>query len=222
MIKSTIGHINSCDIPSMSFRTFLKSLPLGPGRLLLDEFIISMILHLTTSKERPFVNPEMINKIVKLAVNTATQQTYQIIKQNQEQEKKTAHDRRLKNTKLLLKNYRFLKQHSNSIRLEINELNEILIMDSPNIDQIEIESIKKSKRRTLIMIKYVEKMLEIYESINEKRHKIISATYINDEKNEVKDLSKLYEVTPRSIYKEINLGVSELASLLWGVDSILL
>lgn len=159
----------------------------------------------------------MVNYIVKLATDRALT----FYKEQLEQEKAKKLDKRLKNTKLLLKNYRYLKQHTDSIRLEIDELNEILIMDEVNTNvTAEVESIKRSKRRTIIMIKYVEKMLEIYESINERRHNIIMSTYINEEKKSVKDLADYYQVTPRAIYKDINFSVNEIASLLFGVESL--
>lgn len=162
------------------------------------------------------MNIENTNYIVNLAVETALT----FYKEQVEAEKQKQLDNRLKNTKLLLKNYRHLKQHTDSIRLEIDELNEIIILDDINSETAELESIKESKRRTIIMIKYVAKMLELYESINGRRYNIIKCFYIDEEKTSVKDLADYYQVTTRFIYRELNNAVIEISSLLWGISSL--
>ena len=162
------------------------------------------------------MNIEATNYIVKLATETALT----FYKQQLEEEKTRIADKRNKNTKLLLKNYRYLKEHINSIRLEIDELNEIIILDDLNTDSFAIESIKASKRKTLIMLKFVDAMLSIYQDINPKRFDILNETYIIEDRKSTKDLADKYQVTSRNIYKEINLGIIELSNLLYGIDSL--
>jgi hypothetical protein len=160
---------------------------------------------------------ELIEQITVIATETATK----ILVAQKELESRAVIDRRLRNTKLLLKNFRHLKAHANSIRLELDELDELLILDSDEMDEIEVESIKKSKRKTLIMLAFISHMLELYRTINEKRHMIVVCLYIADEKNTVEELAMYYKCTPRAIYKELKSAVSEISALFFGVDSIL-
>lgn len=163
------------------------------------------------------MDKELVEQVTALATETALK----ILIESKEQEKKELADRRLRNTKLLLRNFRHLKAHANSIRLELDELDELLIMDLEHTDEVEVESIKKSKTRTLIMLGFINHMLELYRTINEKRHMIVVCLYIADEKNTVEELAEFYECTPRAIYKELRIAVSEISGLLFGVDSIL-
>lgn len=166
------------------------------------------------------LNQEMINRIVKLATITATEKVFKMIKEHQEQEKANLLDKRLRNTRLLLRNYRNLKEHTALIHLDIGELNQLLQLDPINLNTLEVESIKKSKKRTLIMVAFIEKMLEIYKEINPKRHDLLYSLYISDKKNTVQTLACTHNVSTRAIYKDLDLAFKEIGSLLWGVDSI--
>lgn len=91
----------------------------------------------------------------------------EVLEQEKEKEKKRKHDRRLRNVKLLLKNYRAFATHVADIKLEINELNKKLELDELDTDEFAIKSIMKSKELTLAMIKYINKTLEVYKLICE-------------------------------------------------------
>ena len=164
---------------------------------------------------------QLDDKLIKQIVDIATETTAKILAAQKEVENRTLIDRRLRNTKLLLKNFRHLKAHANSIRVELDELDELLILDSEDLDEIEVESIKKSKRKTLIMLAFISHMLELYRTINEKRHMIVACLYIADEKTSVEELANYYKCTTRAIYKELRIAVSEISALFFGVDSIL-
>lgn len=163
------------------------------------------------------LDEQMINYIVKLAVDSAINYL--------EDEKERARDRRLRNTKLLLKNYKNLKKHAASIRLEIDELDELLLLDALETDEFAVESIKRSKKRTLVIIKFIDKMLELYQSLctDEKecmKYEILYSIYIAEERASIKALADRYGVTTRQIYKILKNSVNEISILLFGIDTI--
>lgn len=160
---------------------------------------------------------ELMEQVTVLATETAVR----VVAEEKELEKKRIADRRLRNTKLLLKNYRHLKMHTNTTKLRINELDELLVLDLTEEGEFEVQSILKSKRKTLIMLQFVTYMLDLYKLINEKRYIIITSLYIADEKSSIEELANHYGCTPRAIYKELNNAVIEISTLLFGIDSIL-
>jgi hypothetical protein len=159
------------------------------------------------------MDKELVEQITVLATETALKVLAD--------EKKQIADRRLRNTKLLLKNYRMLTIHSKNTVLKINELNQLLTLDLTETGEIEIESIKKSKQKTLLMLNFIDRMLETYRVINEKRFVIVCCLYIAEEKTSVEELARYYNCTTRAIYKELNNAVSEISALLFGISSIL-
>lgn len=159
------------------------------------------------------MDKELVEQITVLATETAMQ----VIAN----EKKKDQDKRLRNTKLLLKQYRHLRTHATITASNINELNEMLLLDLSDVGELEVKSIKRSKQRTLLMLNFIDRMLELYRDINEKRFTIVVCLYIAEERTSVEELAMHYGCTTRAIYKELNSAVYEISSLLFGVDSIL-
>lgn len=83
------------------------------------------------------------------------------IRTEREKERKSRQDRRLHNTRLLLKNYRLLKEHTKGAIFNASQAKEraVDILDGLNDyemdDGLYIESIKKSQQRTLIILAHL-------------------------------------------------------------------
>ena len=152
----------------------------------------------------------------------------EVLEQEKEREKKRKHDRRLRNVKLLLKNYRAFATHVSDIKLEINELNKKLELDELDTDEFAIKSIMKSKQLTLAMIKYINKTLEVYKLICEKsndvesfrRYQVVHDLYIGETKKTALEIAERQSVHPRTIYKDVNKACETLVVLMFGVDGI--
>ena len=90
----------------------------------------------------PVLNPAMRKEIVELTIKT-----YQ---EEMERQRKLAHDKRLRNTKLLLTNYRGLLSHSESAIYEASQCDEdvydvlYLMTGGKSDQQLYVDSIKKS------------------------------------------------------------------------------
>lgn len=143
-------------------------------------------------------------------------------------------DRRLRNTKLLLRNYRMLKKHAeNSVfrRAQMDESAfDILesMMKSRDNDVI-ISSIKDSAARTAIMVSHVEAMLGLYAAFCEKspnkeierrRYDVVWDMYIADDTLSAKEIAKKKNMSKENVYVDLRVAVERLAALIFGVDGL--
>lgn len=147
---------------------------------------------------------------------------------------KSRYDKRLRNTKLLLKNYRLLKDHCESAIFDKKEL-----IDIPNgniidlLDSLEecdrqdyIESIKNSVSRTQVILEHIDTMMEIYRIYcdqsekpeEQRRYAVMKHLYLEGMKSA--DICKAEGIEQRTYYRDIN-GIAEMMSaLIFGVDGL--
>lgn len=169
-------------------------------------------------------NEELIEHVARVAAQTAIEY---MEKQRQERQK-TKVDRRLRNTKLLLVNYRNFKLHCQDVKTELEMLDDSELVDSLDKDEFIVEAIKRSKRRTLAMVQFIDRMLIIYKSICEtsvrpeevRLYDTIKKLYISDEKFSAESVATCHKVDVRTVYRDVNKAINTLSSLIFGVDSI--
>lgn len=154
---------------------------------------------------------ELIDKAVKSAIKEYSN------KQRFERKKKTLH-----NTKLLLKNYRKIQSSVEEAVLEVSQLeNEYIVMDES--DELYIESIKRSKLRSLIVITHIDKALALVQEecrrkgIPEKYKAFVSCmldgmTY--------DDAAREYFTSKQSISRWVNDLTKEVSIQIFGVEGI--
>ncbi|MYL41809.1 hypothetical protein [Virgibacillus salexigens] len=167
---------------------------------------------------------------LKLITQTASQEAIKAYRDYKEKQDKEKHDRRLRNTKLLLKKYRSFVLHCEDVRLDIKKL------EKPKEDLIEeleeneyaVESIKRSKERTLIMVEFIKEMLAVYRTLCEqsskpeeqRRYDIINKMYISDQKYTAEEIATCHNIEVRTVYRDINKACNTLSGLVFGVDSV--
>lgn len=181
--------------------------------------------------------------LLKMCVTIGSNIAMEIISEERKSKSKgSKYDRRLRNTLLLLGKYRDFKVHiqdsiynKNQMYENIAENDNMLIdilndMESSDIDEdyIHIESIKKTKERTAIMLFHIENMLEHYKSIciskkneYEKHWNIIYDLYISDENLDKSDIVDKYNIDRRTLYRHIEQAKRDLSILFFGIDGIL-
>lgn len=153
-----------------------------------------------------------------------------------EKEKKKAqkqlNDKRLHNTKLLLKNYKMLKMNAeNSIfgQSQMKESAADILCNMMSIydDGVIVDSIKRSATRTAIIIAHIEEMLELYKvycdrgnEIEKRRYKVLYDIYISDEELSVQDIAKLQKMSKESVYSDLKISIKRLTALIFGIDSL--
>lgn len=141
-------------------------------------------------------------------------------------------DRRLHNTRLLLKNYRLFKKHAQNAVYEAEQLDEsvydILDMMERNTSNVFVDSIKTSVARTATLVRHIEVMLGLYRAYCEqsgkpedlRRWRVAKALYMDEELLSVQDLADREFVVDKTIRRDIDAICECLSALLFGIDGI--
>lgn len=144
-------------------------------------------------------------------------------------------DRRLRNTKLLLNNYRVLVDHVQYAVYDIEQANvesAIGILDMmesyDGVESMTIESIKRSTARTAIIVSHITEMLQLYKVMCDKsnnpedirRYRVIKSLYIDETPMSIEQLSEAENVVKRTIYRDRDTAIERLAALFFGIDGM--
>lgn len=172
---------------------------------------------------------EMYQEAAKIGAATALEK----LEEEKKKMHKEASDRRLHNTKLLLRNYRMLKDNSeNSIfgRSQIGESAADILCSMMNLydDEVIVDAIKRSATRTAIMVSHIDNMIELYKTYCEKssneldkrRYEVIYDMYIAENTLSVKQIAKRQNMSRESVYTDLKIAIERLSALLFGVDGL--
>ncbi|MED4082034.1 hypothetical protein P4637_17555 [Halalkalibacterium halodurans] len=148
--------------------------------------------------------------------------------QQKQVEHKRRHDNRLRNIKLLLKNYRKFKKHYEEAKQDIPKLTEALELEDLSDSEFKIQSILANRKRTAAMVVYIDRMLEVYKddcerassSAEKRRYQIIHELYLTDEKKSAEEVAKGHFLNKRTVYKEVDKACKDLSALMFGVDGV--
>ncbi|MDY7243248.1 hypothetical protein [Halalkalibacterium halodurans] len=169
----------------------------------------------------------MDNQTKTLVIEVAKAAIKEYEQQKQEEHRKR-HDNRLRNIKLLLKNYRKFKKHYEEAKEDIPKLTEALELDELSESDFKIQSILANRKRTAAMIVYIDRMLEIYREECERaiypeeqrRYQIIHDLYLSGEKKSAEEVARGHFLNRRTVYKEVDKACKALAVLMFGVDGV--
>lgn len=155
-----------------------------------------------------------------------------MMKNANHKEQKEMKDRRLHNTKLLLRNYRVLKESCMKAvykKLPRRSTEEVIdeLMSMKASDGVIVNSIKESAERTKIIVSHVDRMIDVYRVYcskygeKEKRqYKIIKALYLTKEGTSVDELAKRFKVSKVTIYEDMKIAEERLSALFFGVNGL--
>ena len=143
-------------------------------------------------------------------------------------------DKRLRNTKLLLRNYHMLKEHAEKTVFGRTQMNESALdilesMMSIYNDEVIIQSIKNSATRTAIIVSHVETMFGLYYSycersvnivIDLRRYNVIWDMYMARDIMSVKEIADKQNISRDSVYSDLRIGIERLTALIFGVDGL--
>lgn len=176
----------------------------------------------------------MIELAIQRGVETGTKAAMDYLTEEKKAQQKGRYDRRLRNTRLLLKNYRTFKQHAQGAVFNAKQATENAIDILESLDEftfddsLYIESIKRSQQRTIIIMRHVDEMLKYYRIACEQSgredemrcYRIIMATYIDEERKTAEEIAEAEHIERRTVYKNISSAIKPLSGLIFGVDSI--
>lgn len=159
----------------------------------------------------------MINNInIDELISKATKEA---IREYDKEKSITQKDRRLHNTRLLMKNYNKLKEHIENVNGDLEIEIEVDSLD----DEVWITSITRTKLRTMKMMAYVESALDILKKSFRKgcieyKYRAFEMYYIEEKTNEeIIGFLKCGKNQPK-IWSDLVLN--ELSTLLWGIEAL--
>ena len=170
-------------------------------------------------------------QIIKMASEIASTKVLESLEKERSKYRKGLYDRRLRNTKLLLKNYRTFLSHCTSAIYD-KQQSALEILDSADDclynEKLYVDSIKRSVDRTAIILSHIEKMVRVYEILcNEskspediRRYRVIHGFYISDDPKSIEDLAEEENVQIRTVYRDIDAACDTLTGLFFGIDGI--
>ena len=171
------------------------------------------------------------------AVKIGIREGIKFIKEQEYYKTTKRYDRRLRNTRLLLKNYRSLTAHhhiaddSNNKIIDCNAIDVLDSIESIDDEEQYVQSISRTKLRTLITIQHIDRVLKYYEIIckaegaNKKRKsKIIYALFIDkttdDRMPTYEELADNLGISDKTISRDIREAIEELSVLFFGIDGV--
>ncbi|KUF29974.1 hypothetical protein [Lysinibacillus sp. F5] len=167
-------------------------------------------------------------KLIEEVTQIATLKAIEVFNAQKEEELQREKDKRLHNTKLLLKHYQEFKLYTdktrgaNSSRLSADEKNILATITFGEREEI-INSIKETTKRTVAMVEYIDKALETLEFMykqekNERDYNILKKRYM--ESWTIPKLSEFYHMHERSVYKVLDSVAERLSVLLFGIYGV--
>lgn len=170
-------------------------------------------------------------EIIALAAEHGAKAALEHLDKLQKQKQSEITDRRLRNVKLLLRNYRMLKAHCENAVFEaecdesaLDILEDMMVgRDSSVI----VDSIKRSAARTAVIVRHVDVMLGLFQAYcanstqeDMRRWRVIEALYIREDKRTVAEIAEAEGVVERTVYKDVDVAAERLAALMFGIDGL--
>ena len=182
----------------------------------------------------------VIEKMIESGVNEGIQKglkQYDIMQKNKT---KFRYDKRLRNTRLLLKNYRSFVEHcdnakylvENPIKKEIEKdnLKVQLFDDFYNLqdDAYIVASILKSKEKTRIILDHINLCLDFFQAKAIKtnnqemirRYNVISDLYINETPMTYEEIAEIEHISQKTVNRDRKKAIEELSVLIFGIDGL--
>lgn len=187
-----------------------------------------------SDKEGQFLN--LLEQIVTDGVARGIKKGIEQAKNEERLREKITYDTRIKNTRLLLKNYRnFVKACKQATftekELETATVEEVLDkLFCQSYDEVTVvQSILTSKKRTEIILTHIERIINFYifeaeQSKNDEKIRkahILNDLYVEGKyKPKINAMSEKYHISERQIRRDANSAIEEIAVLMFGIDGI--
>ncbi|PYI57035.1 HTH domain-containing protein [Paenibacillus flagellatus] len=170
------------------------------------------------------LSKEQLDAVARAAVTAAME----FIEKEKQKQQKVKRDKRLRNTKLLLKHYRDFVAHSETLQNKLTAIEEASMLNELHDEEFAVEAIKRSEQRTLVMVRFIQRALDSYQAMCEmsrqpedsRRYKIVHSLYISEQLTTIEKLAERHNIDVSTIYKDVNAACKTLSVLIFGVDGI--
>lgn len=189
---------------------------------------------ITEKKTLITLTPEQLKSIYEKAAEIGAKEALKAYEQEKKKEQGKRADKRLRNTRLLLRNYHMLKEHAeNSVfgrtQMEESALDILESMMSLYDNEVIIESIKRSATRTAIIVTHIETMFGLYDAyceksqnreIDRRRFDVIWDRYMAEPVLSVKEIAVKQNMSKENVYSDLKVAEERLTALIFGVDGL--
>lgn len=141
--------------------------------------------------------------------------------------KQSRHDRRLRNTRLLLKHYNHFNTHVDNAIYSVGQINAIDALDEidgMNSDMY-IKSIKKSASLTHVIMSHVKAMLDLYEAFairkgeaEQRKLRVLKACYLQE--LSIADILAQENISERTYLRDRESAINTLSTMIFGIEVI--
>ena len=171
-------------------------------------------------------------EVVRIAAEAGAKAAMDRLEKERAKDQVEKADRRLHNTRLLLKNYRLFKKHAENAVYRVEQLDESVYDILESMDRSTnagfVESIKTSVARTVTLVKHIDTMLGIYRTYcqgsnkpeDSRRWRVVKARYIDEREKSNPDIAEQENVSERTIDRDIAAAHEQLAALFFGIDGV--
>lgn len=180
------------------------------------------------------ITEDQLKEIYERAATIGAKEALRIFEQERKKEYAGRTDRRLRNTKLLLRNYHMLKEHAERSvfgRTQMQESAFDILESMMGLydNEVIIESIKRSATRTAVIVSHIDTMFGLYEAycdhsatrdIDMRRYEVIWDMYMADPTLTVKEIAKKQNMSKENVYADIKVAIERLTALIFGVDGL--
>ncbi|GAF41139.1 hypothetical protein FC83_GL000926 [Agrilactobacillus composti DSM 18527 = JCM 14202] len=156
--------------------------------------------------------------------NEVVQKVLAEVQRQRSQKRDEEKDFRLRNTKILLREYRKLKTHIAIAPEDEITPDEYKLLSGGHQD---ISSLMKYKISTKRLMRYVDSILDAYEgycksgdSYDNRRWVIIDSMYLGDKRLKISQLADMYCVDRSIISKEQSKAIQDLSIMLFGIRGL--
>lgn len=180
------------------------------------------------------VTQDQMKEICERAAAIGAKEALKTFEQERKKTKGKRADRRLRNTKLLLRNYHMLKEHAEysvfgRTQMEESAADILESMMSMYDNEVIIESIKRSATRTAVIISHIETMFGLYEAycdkaanreIEMRRYEVVWDMYMADSTLSAKEIAEKQHMSKDNVYADLRVATERLTALIFGVDGL--
>ena len=188
----------------------------------------------TSEKTLVVLTHEQLKDIYEKAAAIGAKEALKTFNQERKKEYSGRADRRLRNTKLLLRNYHMLKEHAEKsvfgrTQMEESAMDILESMMSVYDNEVIIESIKRSATRTAVIVSHIDTMFGLYAAycdqaqnrdIEMRRYEVVWDMYMADEILSAKEIAEKQHMSKDNVYADIRVAIERLTALIFGVDGL--
>lgn len=170
------------------------------------------------------------DSIIRLAAEVGSQRALETYIKEKQKERKQRVDRRLRDTKRLMRNYREIKIHAGDAIASLSEITneDYEFFKDLMEDNIEISAITRTKARSAIMLSHIDAMLQTYQTIcytskkpeDQRRYRVLESMCLLDEPMPISEIAAQENIDTRTVYRDFDVACEKMSALLFGVQFI--